>query len=190
MFRQPADERMMIRNRRRDLLVARDDRLVLDDSLIARGIGCLIVRRIASTPHLVDVLLGARNEIADVESPLLRRSHPIDDKLQRPLVTLGPPSDAEKPAFGNRVVLLLRRAPEPAQELPRSVGQHKVDIKRAVGRRPQVLLGDEEDLVLNQLAGLEFRDKAPRGGRWLCGTCRHRGHYTGAKRWREYAVRC
>jgi hypothetical protein len=24
----------------------------------------------------------------------------------------------------------------------------------------------------------------------LCGTCRHRGHYTGAKRWREYAVRC
>ncbi|MFO0973427.1 MAG: hypothetical protein U1A27_08330 [Phycisphaerae bacterium] len=129
-------------------------------------------------PHLVDVELGAGDELAQLHLAGRHGAQAVDDELQRAFVVFAAAADANEAALGQAVVLGLGGLPDARKELAGAVGEDEVDVERAVGGGAQVFLADEEDLVVELVAGDEVGDPAAGRGIGLGGR-----HGWGSSEW-------
>ena len=102
--------------------------------------------------HLVDVLFGMRDQIADLERPFLGRPALLDDELEIVLVILHAPADLEESAFGQRVKMSRVAFHIRAVICVRSIRDKRLDEKLAGGAGGELLVGDDEN-ILDDVAG-------------------------------------
>ena len=81
--------------------------------------------------------------------------HAVDYELQVAFVALGSASEAHEPAVGHGFVLLFGGLPHAGQQLPGLVGQHHVDVKRAVVGSAQIF-GSLPNFVIGAVLILVF----------------------------------